>query len=440
MNLSDKFVDFVEKNKLFDKNIVILAGVSGGIDSVVMAHLFKRNGFNFAIAHCNFNLRGSESDQDSLFVENFAKAINVEFFEQSFNTQKYAEQNKISTQMAARDLRFRWFDEICKEKGFHKIAIAHSLDDNIETFFINILRGTGIKGLKGIDVARDNIVRPLLFASRAEITDFAKDNIIKYREDSSNISDKYLRNNIRHNLIPLLKTIQPDFEAVMENNIYRIGNATKVIDYVIENTISNVVRKEDEFEIIDISKIPSDEILTEIIFSYGFNYSTILNILANTESKEAKNFYSETYEAIVQNKEIALKKHTETKAPDFFKITSADDFQNPNLPFEINAIITDNTNDLKINKDSNYACLDFDKLKFPLILRKWKHGDKFIPFGMRGLKKISDFITDLKIPLRKKQNVWVLTSGEEILWIVGYRIDDRYKVSNSTKKILILIV
>ena len=417
----------------------ILVAVSGGIDSMVMLDLFLKTNLEIGIAHCNFNLRGQESSDDAIFVEQKANEKNVDFFLNSFDTKEYADKNKISIQMAARNLRYEWFYQLQIKKGYDQVAVAHNLDDNIETFFINLLRGTGIKGITGMKMYNENILRPLLNVSRNDISEYAAQNNIQYREDSSNSSTHYIRNRIRHNIIPEFKECEPEFLNIMSKNMYHFSEAWTVFHKWVKQIEDKIVEKEDEIYKVNIDKLREFEdihiIAYEILAPFHFSQTVISNIISCIDHQPGKQFYSLTHRCIKDRKYLLIGKISHQVDKKFY-IDSTD--EKIFFPLHLSFRITQNNPEFTIKKSSEIAQLDYDLLNFPLIIRRWNKGDYFQPLGMNGLKKVSDFFTDLKFSLFDKENTWILTSGEKIVWIIGHRIDDRFKINAHTKNILII--
>lgn len=433
----EQFKSYISTQKLFQKKDKIILTVSGGVDSVVMSDLFYHSGFNFAIAHCNFQLRDDESNADEFFVKKLSEKYKVPFFINRFNTNEYANVKKISIQMAARELRYNWFEKLLKEHNYNYIATAHHQNDQIETFFINLLRGTGIAGLHGILPKQGNIIRPLLFATRDLIELYANENNIIFREDSSNSSLKYQRNYIRHNILPHFKTISPDFEKVMFENIDKIYQAEQVMNQYIEIKKNELIQTDKNGIFININKLkelsPIKIFLYHILNQFGFNNETIDNIIPIMDTTSGKQFFSSTHRLIKDREQLIITKNS-IIPNEIDEILIYEDTNSIKTPVCIDFRITKENEILKINTDRKWAYLDFDKLKFPLVLRKWRKGDYFIPFGMKGKKKISDFFVDQKLSLVEKEQTWLLCSGENIVWVVGYRIDDRYKLTNNSRK------
>ena len=430
----DSCLKYINDNKLFDKKAKILLALSGGIDSICLADLLFSLGYNMEFAHCNFNLRGQESDDDQDFVKQLSLKYQTPFHTVSFDTIDYAKKNKISVQMAARDQRYYWLEEIRANINADFIAVAHNLDDNIETFFINIIRGSGIKGMLGIQNKYKFIVRPLMFSSRNEIVSYVVDNALKFREDSSNVSDKYLRNNIRHNIIPLIKNINPSIGKTITKEISVLTNINNIYKSVVDNAINDILENTARGFKIQIKKInslsPLKPYLYEIFSPYGFtDVESIYDVLECAIS--GKKILSNSH-TLLFDREYIFIENIEKKDKEEFQVSK--DLSNIKHPIKINFLSSES---ILINKEKNIACFDFDMLNFPLKIRKWQSGDKFCPLGMNSFKKLSDFFIDIKLDVFSKEKVFLLCSGMKIIWVIGYRIDDRFKVTSKTKKMYI---
>ena len=434
----EKFESFVSDNNLFSKDDRILIALSGGVDSIVLSHLMCRANYKISLAHCNFHLRDEESNRDEAFVRRWAKENNIPLFVKEFDTYQYMKENKLSLEMAARDLRYNWFNSLLESEGFTCLCTAHHLDDSIETFFINLLRGTGIAGLHGIKVKNDKIVRPLLFATREEILSYAKQNNISYVEDSTNSETKFTRNKIRHNLFPVLREINPNFEFALKKDIEYLNDTEFIFRREIEKTKKEIIETEQEVIKINISKLkqlnPMKIYLYEILSEYGFNETNINDILSCLDEISGKQFFSKTHRLVKDRQYIFIDVIKNNTTNDFFLI---DNCQSSLIyPLKMQIELLRDLKFINISKDKNIAMLDADLLKFPLILRKWRQGDSFVPFGMKKEKKLSDYFTSNKYSLLDKENQWILCSEEKIVWLVAERIDDRFRISNKTKNIL----
>lgn len=423
---------YIINKKLFSKENNLLLAISGGADSVCLFFALKELGYNVELAHCNFKLRGKESDEDEYFVRELANKYGVKYHVNSFETQKYASEQKISIQMAARDLRYKWFDELLAVNNLDFVITAHHKDDNVETFFINLIRGTGVNGLCGIKAKNKKIIRPLLEISRQEIERYLTKNKIKYRNDSSNSEVKYLRNKIRHQLMPLLKEMNPNIEQIITNEIFVLDGVSKVFQEQMTAIKERLLVQKEGIYKLNISELIELQHLEVILFEIlkPFGFSEVDQIIKAINSQSGKQFFSDTYQLIIDREQIiisALENHQE-------------DIEIREIEIEIKNPLTmkfAGSLDFSLNKNPNVAKLDFDKLSFPLKLRKWKNGDKFKPLGMRNFKKVSDFFIDEKYSILAKQKQWILCSEDDIVWIVGNRIDDRYKIETHTKKVYI---
>lgn len=435
----EQLQEYIEQHNLFSREDRILLAVSGGIDSMVMAELFQRAGYNFSIAHCNFGLRGSESNQDEAFVSSIADGYKVKVFVKHFKTREYAGFNKISVQMAARTLRYEWFEELIQSEGFKAVATAHHLDDQIETFFINVLRGTGIGGLHGILPHRINIVHPMMFAFRRQIEDFASDEAIAFREDSSNRTTKYVRNKIRHDLIPLLAEINPEFRKTITATIDRIRDAEILLKNHIRQLSANIIKREDDVCKIDINELqkltPVDVYLYELLQPFNFNRSVCNEIAESFNELSGKQFFSGTHRLIKDRDYLIItvsgQESADSPAESYIDENTTEITKPVHLKFS--KLINDD--ELRISKSGNIALLDSSKLRYPLKLRKWKEGDSFIPYGMNNNKKLSDFFIDNKFSIIEKENAWLLISGNTIAWLIGHRIANPFRITGDTEEI-----
>ncbi|MDF2437207.1 MAG: hypothetical protein K0Q95_1583 [Bacteroidota bacterium] len=426
---------FISKEKLFLPQDKILLAVSGGIDSIAMCDIFHRAGINFGIAHCNFKLRTNESDLDESFVEEVAEKYNAPFHSISFSTKTYAKKNKLSIQEAARNIRYEWFEEIRKQNKYAFVATAHHKDDSIETFFINLIRGTGIAGMHGILPKQGNIIRPLMFTDKEAIRKYVKTNKLKFREDTSNASDKYLRNKIRLSIIPSLKKLNPAVESSLYTAIDNIRNAELIYRKEIERTRKSVAQTNGDIINFSIDKLkqlePLPSYLHEFLSPYNFNGSTVTRIIDSLDRSSGKIFLSGTHRIVKDRDSLILQPKTKQRQPSF---TLKKDQEHISLG-DKNISIKMLPAGTKFSLSLSAASLDFDRLKFPLKIRKWKEGDAFQPLGMSGKKKLSDFFIDKKFSLAEKENTWLMLSGDQIVWVIGHRIDDRFKVNDKTRRI-----
>jgi len=433
----NRFREFIMQKDLCRETDRILAAVSGGVDSTVMLDLLIKNGFSTGVAHCNFGLRNEESDGDELFVKSLAEKRNIPFFIKHFETEKVAGERRISVQMAAREQRYDWFEEIRESEGYNYVATGHNFNDSVETMVFNLIKGTGLKGLTGISPKTGYVIRPLLFATREEIDAYASENGLEYRKDSSNASLKYHRNYIRHKVLPEFKQINPGFDITIKNTIDRLAGIQQFVAARLESEVSSYQHNEGKDIYLKkefFSKIGEPAILYEVIGTYGFNYDQCASIYKGLNQAIGNVFYADEFALNIDRDYLIIssREHTEEcyEIAEKDKLLITDRF---NLTFQ-----TLETEPVLI-PDRHIAYLDIEKLSYPLVLRSWKKGDWFIPLGMKGKKKLSDFMIDKKIPLNLKKRILVLLSGDSIVWVVGQRIDDRFKISSKTKRILKII-
>ena len=408
---------------------------SGGVDSVVLAHLCSSYQMDFSIAHCNFKLRGEESDKDEDLVRELAKDLGKEIFVTSFNTHGYMAQHKTNLQIAARELRYNWFSQIMENHHIKTLVTAHHADDSLETFFINLSRGTGIEGLTGIPSQTNTISRPLLQFSRAEIKKYAKANAIHWREDASNENTKYLRNNIRHNIIPKLKELNPHFlENFLKTQEY-LGQTQEILNHHIVQLRKQLFSKEDGIEKVNVDSLlalnPTKAYLFHFLREYGFTqWDDIYGLLSANSGKEV---HSETHR-LLKDRDFLLIKPMALKNTEVFNI---DDGQEAVLePISLNFSTVNSIGETS----SKIIYVDKETLKYPLTVRKCQKGDYFYPLGMSGKKKISKYFKDEKMDVFAKENQWLLCSNGNIVWIIGKRADDRFKITDKTKEILKIIL
>lgn len=418
----------------FLKGKKILVAISGGIDSVALTYLFLKVGFDVSLAHCNFHLRGKESDADEQFVKELAEEIGIPFFSIAFDTNEYAEKQQLSTQMAARELRYEWFEKIRTQNNLDYIATAHHLDDNLETFLINFTRGTGLNGLTGIPVLQGNIVRPLLPFSREEIEAYTTKNKISWREDASNAKTAYQRNKIRHQIVPLLKEMNPNLLASFQNTTNYLKESQDIINDTIQSLKKSVVISEEagiqKINIKELNQFSNPKAyLFELLKEYGFTqWNDVVNLL---QTQSGKQLFSETHRLIKDRDHFLLAPRTTKNNIASFLINEG---QEVLITEDFTIRLTDiNSNNFK-EKATHVILVDADKLQFPLVLRKKKESDYFYPLGMTGKKKISKFFKDEKQSLLAKENTWLLCAENNIVWVVNQRLDDRFKVANDTKK------
>src|ERR1035437_8958594 len=374
----NKFLQYIKKEKLFTQKNKLLVAVSGGNDSMALCRLLQEAGYTFSVAHCNFKLRGIEADNDATFVENYCLQNKIKHFYTAFETNTYAIKNKLSTQMAARELRYKWFDELIKKNKFDYLLTAHHLNDNIETFFINLLRGSGINGLKGIVPVNGNKIRPLLFATRDEIEEYVKQNSIQFREDSSNIEDKYLRNRLRHYIIPEFKRLNPSFEQTMANELEILQEVNRLVLNEVEKKKKAIASIRNGAGKIDIAKLEKTDsprlLLFEILKNFGFNPTQVANVYEALQGLPGKIFTSETHQLIKDRKFLLIKKKSANLKEEISIYKKTEEVTEP-VNLKISYIKLKKGDDTKIPAFKNFAYLDADKLKFPVALTKWKLGD-----------------------------------------------------------------
>lgn len=418
---------------LFKKKLLV--AVSGGIDSVVLTHLLiALNNAEVALAHCNFQLRSKESDLDEEFVKTLGNKLKLRTFTIKFNTKQYSKKHKLSTQLSARQLRYDWFEELIEKYNFDYVITAHHADDNLETFLINLSRGTGLEGLTGIPKKNKNIVRPLLIFSRDEISNFAKSNNINWREDVTNSETKYLRNKFRHEIIPKLKEINPNLLDSFCKTISFLNQSKQLVNDRIEEISKEIVSKNGKIIQFNITKIKQlhnpKTYLYELLKNYGFtNWDDVYNLLS---AQSGKFLVTKSYR-LLKDRDFLLLSQFEGRndLDDVFYITKN---YNGNLPININ--IKSSTL-LQTIKTKNFILVNENLLNYPLILRRWKEGDFFFPLGMKGKKKVSKFFKDERLSLIEKEETWLLCSNKnEIIWIVGMRQDKRFSVNKETKNVI----
>jgi tRNA(Ile)-lysidine synthase len=441
MELFQRFKKYIQQQNLFQQKDQLLLAVSGGIDSVVLCELCKQGGLNFIIAHCNFNLRGEESERDERFVKSLGEKYGVEVLVKRFDTNDYADENGLSIQEAARKLRYDWFAQLLKEKGFAYTLLAHHADDNMETLLMNFFRGTGLQGLTAIPEVdkKNHLLRPLLHVRRKEIEAFAKENNLQWVEDSSNSSTKYTRNFFRHEIIPAIKKVYPQVEENLLNNIDRFKKINVLYQSSVEKLKQEVCEQhlnEVRIPIRKLMKYETTSLLYEIIKDYGFGEKQVDEVMKLMEAESGKFIENGQYQ-IIRHRNwliVAPKLYTaETIAIE--KDSDTIQFSGGQLQMCIQSI-----EKFSLDKSAMVAQLDVKHIEFPLLLRKWEQGDYFYPLGMHKKKKLSRFFIDQKLSKNQKENIWIIESNKKIIWIVGLRIDDRFKITPSTKEVLQLTI
>jgi tRNA(Ile)-lysidine synthase len=425
-----KLKNHIQQNFSFLQDKKLLVATSGGLDSMVLVHLFQKLNFNFALAHCNFQLRNLESDEDQKFVTNYSKQHNIPFFTTKFDTKKYSETYKLSTQVAARNLRYDWFNEILIQEKFDYIITAHHADDDVETFLIHISRGTGLEGLTGIPSQNGNIIRPMLPFSRKEIEIYASENQLQWREDSSNASDKYVRNKIRHHIVPVFKEINDSFLQSFQNTLEHLNQQQSLADDAVLLVYEKVVSEENQQLKINISALLQynnyKAYLYQWLHKYGFTaWNDVYDLIY---SQSGKQIFSENY-VLLKDREYLL---LSQKTTDFETVVIHSVTENTNFPLNFSFCNTSNIS----NQNKNIIFVEESKLQFPLTIRKWNSGDYFYPAGMQGKKKVSKYFKDEKFTLFQKQQAFILESNNKIVWIIGHRADERFKPENTNQNII----
>ena len=459
MSLFNQFIKNIQQQNLFQKGDYLLLAVSGGADSVALCELCFQAGFYFEIAHCNFQLRGEESERDQKFVEKLGEKYSTKVFVKRFDTKAYAEEKRFSIQVAARELRYAWFEELLNnhKPSTHKLQLAttnhlppgwlltaHHAKDNSETLLMNFFKGTGIKGLQGILPKQEKIIRPLLFAKREEIEAFNKENNLDFVEDSSNLSDKYTRNFFRHQLIPSIEKVFPQAEDNLIKNIARFSEIGILYQQSIDRHKKKLLeQKGNEIHIpvlILLKSKPLKTIVYEIIKDFSFTphqTDEVMNLLKSESGK----YISSISHKIIKNRNWLIIAPVNSLEANHVLIHE----RNDKVDFELGALKLKMKND-EINQTSKIkdqtsemiATLDAANITFPLLLRKWKLGDYFYPLGMHKKKKLSRFFIDQKMSIADKEKIWVIESNKRIVWIIGKRIDDRFKITDKTKKTLVM--
>ena len=442
MNLLLRFQQYVTDHHLFSPGDTLLLAVSGGIDSVVLCELCKQAGYTYLIAHCNFKLRGAESERDAAFVQQLAQSYKVPFFKKEFDTAEYAQDHKLSIQEAARELRYAWFEELLRTENKELrtknwLLTAHHLDDNIETMLMHFFRGTGIHGLRGMLPKQGHLVRPLLFARKQELKQFATEHQLSWVEDSSNALDKYSRNYFRNQLIPLVQHIYPEAENNLAGNLRRFADMEELYEQAIALHKKKLLAYKSGEVHIPVLKLQKSEplqaIVYEIIKDFDFSSAQVEEVIKLLGSESGRYIQSATHRIIKNRRWLIIAPAQAEQAQTL--VIDADEnrivFENGALAFE-----QLKSRNVQLVNDPAIALIDQNTLQFPLLLRKWKKGDYFYPLGLKKKKKLARFFIDQKLSMTDKEKVWVLESNKKILWVVGLRIDDRFKITESTRQVL----
>ena len=436
----NEFNKFISDNSLANPGDKILLAVSGGIDSMVMAYLFHQQGYTIGVAHCNFTLRAVDSDKDEEIVRQFAEKHNIPFYTRRFETKAFAKKNRISVQMAARELRYKWFEEIRTENMYDYIAIAHNLNDNIETLLINLIRGTGLAGMAGMKPSVNRIIRPLLFATRRDILSFRDQNNIDFREDSSIEGFISLSRGITICLILFLIYLVSAFElSSLNETAERFSGLNEIVTGHISRLREKISEENDQLIVYNINQLKkhlhNKAVVFELFKPYGLTSAILTDLLKIIEGKTGGQVITDTHRIIKDRNEIIVSAGV-IRDEKTYAINGIDDFSLfPGISSAKKIRINDS---YEIPDEPSVACVDFQKVDFPMIIRKWKAGDHFYPLGMNRKKKLSDYFIDEKYSKFDKENIFILESGGKIVWIIGDRIDDRFKITDSTKKGLLI--
>jgi tRNA(Ile)-lysidine synthase len=436
----NRIKDFISSNALLNDGSHVIVGVSGGADSTALLLVLLRLGYKCTAVHCNFHLRGAESGRDQKFVEELCRNLDVELVICDYDTVSYAKQKGISIEMAARELRYADFERIMQERGASAICIAHHRDDSVETLLLNLIRGTGLRGLTGIKPKNGHIVRPLLCVSRQDIEEYLKDTDQQYITDSTNLETDYTRNKIRLELLPLMRRINPSADSSIESTTLHLQQAYAFYSQAIEQARKDVVREDGSNLTINIEKLrnvaSAQALLFEILSPLGFNDAQITDIAASIDSQPGTRFCSATHQVIKDREHFTV---SPISGIDFSPITvNIEPGKTVQLPNGRTLTITSAPAGTPISKAPTVATFDATLIQGPLEIRLWQDGDWFIPFGMKGRKMASDYLTDCKISVADRKKQLVVTHGQDIIWLIGLRTDNRYRITSNTKQHLIL--
>lgn len=433
----EKLKNNIAHEQLLTSTDRLVLAVSGGCDSMVMLDLFRQMEHDFVVAHCNFKLRGAESDGDETFLRDYCGEHGIELFVQTFETREYAVQEGISIEMAARELRYQWFYELLDSLQYNYLLTAHHQDDLVETMLINLSRGTGIRGLSGIHPRKGRLVRPLLFASRNDLVAYANEKQVPYREDSSNKEFVHQRNLIRHQVLPLLETINPAFKVNAAKTAAILKETELVFNARIAEEQSQFLSREGKhcFLAVDYLKASSypETLLFETLKPFGFTADLVQEINQALYAEPGKVFYSTTHRLVKDRSYFILTPREEESLSRYY---IEKDCVEITTPIKLSLQQLTNDSSFQFSKNRLIADLDMDCLEFPLVLKKWEQGEYFQPLGMTGFKKLSDFFIDQKFSIPEKENSWILYSGGKVVWVVGHRMDNRFKITTETQSVI----
>ncbi len=436
--LRKKVEQFIVKEGLLGPGTAVIVGLSGGADSVVLTHILHGFGYKCVAVHCNFHLRGEEANRDEVFANEFASVLGIPFLKVDFDTYRYASDWGISIEMAARELRYDYFEKIRKEKDAAAVAVAHHRDDNIETLLLNLIRGTGIRGLTGMNPKNGFVIRPLLCLTKEEILSYVREEGLNYVTDSGNLKPEFVRNKIRLQVIPLLETLNPSVKDALERTILNLSRTRCVYERSVEEARKVVFDEGSGRIFIPMLRTFASPgaLLYEILSGYGFGRAIIEEIREAMDALPGKVFYSQTHRLVKDRNTFILNSIQPEPSGQLYRIEKED--RQMDRPIRLTIKYEENIPGYVIKKDKQIAYLDAEKLIFPLILRKWKTGDRFFPFGMKGSKKLSDYFRDQKYSKPDKEGAWILCSGDLIVWVVGERIDRRFSIRKDTKTVCIM--
>ena len=428
---------YIDKYQLLTAGKPVLVGVSGGADSIALLTVLVELGYSCIVGHCNFHLRGEESMRDECFTETYARKLGLPFVKVDFNTRDYAAEHHLSVEMAARELRYAWFEEMRCVHDAQAIAVAHHRDDNVETVLMNLIRGSGIRGMSGIRPKNGFVVRPLLSVTRQEILQWLSERQLEYVTDSTNLSAAYTRNFIRLRVLPLLETINPSVRTAINRTAEHLAETESLFAYVMADARKRVFEAENRLSIKALMQYPSPKtVLFELLKAFHFTPSSVDEIFLSLNKESGKLFFSSSHRLVKDRDCLLLSPLAAAGEKEVYFLTGEEGCWSGPIDLAFSRIVR--TEELHIQKDKDIAYFDLDKLKFPLVLRHWQQGDWFVPFGMQGRKKLSDYFSDKKFSRLEKERVWLLCSGDEVIWIVGERSDNRFRVECATKRCLVV--